>query len=308
MSDLNFEIAPQVVEACRAGAVEAAGALGRALDGTFTVSVGDVGEYDAAAPPAALDGPGLAMLLKVGAVGLAAVLPESSGLLPEWYKRPDATGESKLATLAQELSMLVVPETIMADDTKAKYVEDLGAALKRAGLASGAATTSLTIVSGEQTGQLLLAWPLTNPAKLLETPPSAAPTVGPQSAGPEAAQAEEPPQEQPGKPTTPARTTHRPPIRDLTQLPGYARSLLKIRVPVCVQLAAKKELVQEVITLAPGSIIKFDKGCEELLQMIVGEHTVAEGEAVKIGEKFGFRVTSMLFPPEHFVPARKQRA
>jgi flagellar motor switch protein FliN/FliY len=84
--------------------------------------------------------------------------------------------------------------------------------------------------------------------------------------------------------------------------------LLKIRVPVCVQLAAKKELVQEVIALAPGSIIKFDKGCEELLQMIVGEHTIAEGEAVKIGEKFGFRVTSMLLPPEHFVPAKKRPA
>jgi hypothetical protein len=41
--------------------------------------------------------------------------------------------------------------------------------------------------------------------------------------------------------------------------------------------------------------------------MIVGEHTVAEGEAVKIGEKFGFRVTSMKLPPEHFVPVKKPR-
>lgn len=306
MSDLNLEIAPQVLEACRAGAEEAAAALGRALDGTFTVSVGDLGEFDAAAPLAALDGPGLAMLLKVGAVGLAVVLPESSGLLPEWYKKPDATGESKLATLAKELSMLVVPEALMVDDTNAKPVEDLAAALTRAGLTTGAATLSLSIVCGEQTGQLLLAWPLADPAKLFDMPPEAATEADYQSTVFEAATANDPLQELREKSTTSGRTTHRPRIRDLTQLPGYARSLLKIRVPVSVQLAAKKELVQEVITLAPGSIIKFDKGCEELLQMIVGEHTVAEGEAVKIGEKFGFRVTSMLFPPEHFVPARKR--
>ena len=73
-------------------------------------------------------------------------------------------------------------------------------------------------------------------------------------------------------------------------------------------LAAKKETVQEVVEIAPGSIIKFNKGCDELLQMVVGGQAVAEGEAVKIGEKFGFRVTAMLHPSEHFLSARKPKA
>jgi flagellar motor switch/type III secretory pathway protein FliN len=60
--------------------------------------------------------------------------------------------------------------------------------------------------------------------------------------------------------------------------------------------------------MAPGSIIKFEKGCEELLQMIVGEQAIAEGEAVKIGEKFGFRVTSMMLPREHFVAVKRGRS
>ena len=63
-----------------------------------------------------------------------------------------------------------------------------------------------------------------------------------------------------------------------------------------VHLATKKETVQEVVEIVPGSIIKFDKGCDELLQMVVGGQPVAEGEAVKIGDKFGFRVTAMLLP------------
>lgn len=115
-----------------------------------------------------------------------------------------------------------------------------------------------------------------------------------------------PPSPSPVRPAPePNRTTATQ--RDLTELPNYSRSLLKIRVPVSIQLAGKKELVQEVISLAPGSIIKFDKGCEELLQMIVGERTIAEGEAVKIGDKFGFRVTSILMPREHFAAVKKPR-
>ena len=60
-----------------------------------------------------------------------------------------------------------------------------------------------------------------------------------------------------------------------------------------------------VIGLAPGSIIKFDKGCEEMLRLLVGENAVAIGEAVKVGEKFGFRVTSMVMP---LLPASRNGA
>jgi flagellar motor switch/type III secretory pathway protein FliN len=83
--------------------------------------------------------------------------------------------------------------------------------------------------------------------------------------------------------------------------------LLKIPVPVSVNLAVKKETVQEVVELVPGSIIKFEKGCDELLHMVVGGQTIAEGEAVKIGDKFGFRVTAMVMPEEHFIPVQRPR-
>jgi hypothetical protein len=42
--------------------------------------------------------------------------------------------------------------------------------------------------------------------------------------------------------------------------------------------------------------------------MVVGGQLVAEGEAVKIGDKFGFRITSMLPPREHFVKAKRPKA
>ncbi len=62
----------------------------------------------------------------------------------------------------------------------------------------------------------------------------------------------------------------------------------------------KKEKIQDIVEIVPGSIIKFDKGCEELLQMFVGDQGIAYGEAVKVGERFGFRVSSMNMPEEHF--------
>ena len=67
---------------------------------------------------------------------------------------------------------------------------------------------------------------------------------------------------------------------DFSDLPDYARSLLKIEVPVSVVLANKKENIGDVVALALGTIIKFDKACDEELQLTIGDHTVAEGEAV----------------------------
>lgn len=311
MSELNPELAGSLLEVCREGAGETAEALTRALGGTFAVAVGEPATFAASGAAAELDGPGLALLFHVGGAGLAAVLPEASGLLPDWYKTPDATGTSKLATLAQELSMLVLPEALPVGDTKTSHVANLKTALAAAGASDDATQVALQLTSGEKSGSLRLIWPLATPAALLAAPTAAAsaPTASAAAAPPTA---ETKPAPKPAAPPKPAAApkpaaTGTPPL-DFSGLPGYSRSLLKIRVPVSVELASKKETLQEVIALAPGSIIKFDKGCEELLRLMVGENAVAVGEAVKVGEKFGFRVTSMLMPPEHFVTAKRARS
>jgi flagellar motor switch/type III secretory pathway protein FliN len=295
MSELSPTIVDVVLAACTAGASEAAGSLGRSLDGAFTLGTPEAAEYNAAAPPAGFDGPGLLVVLTFGNAGLAIALPESSGLLPAWYAAPDATGESKLSTLAQELSMLLVPETLMADKFEARRVASLAAALASGGAAADAALVSLPAASGAKSGSLSVVWPLATPAAALAAASAAAadePSMSPSAnAGPASDAA-------PGAAK----------VRSLSQLPHYSRSLLKIRIPVQVQLASKKETVAEVVEIVPGAIIKFDKGCDELLHMFVGGQPIAEGEAVKIGDKFGFRVTGMVLPREHFVPARRPRA
>ena len=70
-----------------------------------------------------------------------------------------------------------------------------------------------------------------------------------------------------------------------TELPPYTRNLLRIRVPVMVTLARKKQPVKSIVELVPGAIIQFNKSCEEMLDMHVGDQNVAQGEAVKVGDR-----------------------
>src|SRR4029078_1838602 len=86
----------------------------------------------------------------------------------------------------------------------------------------------------------------------------------------------------------------------LAQLPAYARSLLRIQVPLVVTLASTRQPTSRVLDLAPGTILHFAKPCDDPLTVSVGHCDVAVGETVKVGDKFGLRVTSMLMPEEKF--------
>jgi len=291
MSELTPELAPEVVAACQAGAEEAAGALSRTLDAEFTMTVGEASSYSRDAAPEGFDGAGLAVLMKFGDVGVTALLPEASGLLPDWYTDPDPTGESKLSTLAQELSMLLVPDTLFAEDFKAARVESLSEALASAGVADDAALVPLALNAGDKTAQLSLIWPVASPDELLPE----------EVVEEEAAVVASPTAEA----VSPKAENQR--VDDFSQLPGYSRSLLKIEIPVRVVLASKKESLEDIVELASGSIIKFDKACDEMLYLEVGDQQVAVGEAVKIGDKFGFRVSSMVMPDEHFMKVRPKK-
>ncbi len=145
MAPLSPDIVDQVVEACRAGAAEAALAFGRAFGTQFSLSLAGSGSIDAQALPDELAGPGLAIVLTVGESAALVVLSESSGLLPPWYTDPDPTGQSKLGTLAQELGAILLPEEYMPDEFRAGSVENLAEAAARAGVPEGGAVVRLQL-------------------------------------------------------------------------------------------------------------------------------------------------------------------
>ncbi|MEN0110416.1 MAG: FliM/FliN family flagellar motor switch protein [Planctomycetota bacterium] len=302
--ELTPDIAPQVLAACTENAEEAAGALGRALDGEFVLKPGEAGD----ASRVDLSGGGLVVSLAFGSAGLLVVLPESSGLLPDWVLSPDPTGESKLSTLGQELGMLVVPESLFSDAQTAGWVDDLAACVARCEPADGAAALPIEVAAGETLGVMTLVWPVAKPTAALvaedsPTVDAAEPTNGSADTASEGAGSSSPSQ-----PVGPADGRARvlrwngPPPRDYRDLPPHTVSQLRVMVPVSASLAIKKAKIEEIVELGPGSIITFDTACDDPLTIAVGERAVATADAVKVGDKFGVRVREMISPPERFRP------
>ncbi len=290
MAALTPDIVSDVVMACRASADEIVAALSRAFDGQLIgVTVNEATTYDTGELPAGFDGAGLAVIFKCANTSAVAVFPESCGLLPAWYRQPDPTGKSKLSTLAQELSMLLLPASHIADEYHIVPLEQLAAALERAELASGAPLVPITLKHSENEGQLSLLWPVTKHSELLPKPaPAAVPQRAPAGAGPP-----------PGDDDS---------CDDLARLPRYARSFLKVQVPVSVNLAGQRHTVQEIRELVPGAIIKFDKSFDELLDLVVCDQPIAAGEVVKVGDKFGLRIRNMILPQEQFIAIKATMA
>jgi flagellar motor switch protein FliN/FliY len=94
--------------------------------------------------------------------------------------------------------------------------------------------------------------------------------------------------------------------RSTTGFPPFTQNMLRIKVPVMVTLARTKQPVQSIVELVPGSIIQFSKSCDEMLELEVSGEPIAQGECVKVGDKFGLRITSMILPAERFRPVRPQ--
>lgn len=314
MPELNSSIAAEVFAACKAGASELAQGLGRIFGADPAVEVGEPGPLaiDALAPE--LSGPGLVVLLSVGSAAAVAVLPESSGLLPAWYGAPDATGVSKLATFAQEASLLLLPESLMAEEFRCQRVDDIAAALRRAGPAADATALPIGLkAADDRKATLYLFFPFTTSDQLFAATAATPPNVAtqPSSAAPSA---EEPAREKPAgvlrgeaatKAAAAATSAPARPAHTLNDLPSYTKSLLRIQVPVMVTLASKKHQVSTILEIGPGTILQFKKSCDQLLELEVNGHAIGVGEAVKVGEKFGLRVTSLTLPGERFTPLGK---
>jgi len=309
MSNLTYENAAELVAACRTAAEEAGKALGRALGGTFQVEVKDEPRrYAPGTLPDSCNGGGLAMVIQWGDAGLVALLPEASGLLPAWYRQPGATEQSRLDTLALELRATLLPEELAATSTRAAKVDALAQAVVRGEPQTPAGQIELTLHGDDGVGSLYIIWPLTRgEAVLVEDGATAgdAPAGGRQP-GERPAEAEADRGEETAHRTPPTATSAE--MGDeataianlLDQLPPYARSLLKIRVPVAVRLASKRQTIRQILQLSPGTIINFDKSCDQMLELSAGGCTIATGEAVKVGDKFGLRIHAITRPHERF--------
>ena len=305
MPELNFSSVDNFIESVKNGAEESASAFARTFGAAVTLESKEGGRCNIEKLSAKIAEKGLALLLQVGAQGIAVLIPSSSGLIPGWCEAPDATGKSKLATFAQEWSMNLVPEDFFPDDSQAAVVQNLSQGLRRAEPDSQAGY--LELVLGKEDGTsapAYIVWALTVPEKLLEdSVPNfdeipQAPLVSeipPDFAG------QVPPFGNTGFGTPSFISSELPQHHRFEDLPGYARSALKVKIPVATILARAKKPIKTVLELGVGSIIQFEKSCDEMLEVEVGQTIViASAEAVKVGDKFGFRISTLVLPEERF--------
>lgn len=67
--------------------------------------------------------------------------------------------------------------------------------------------------------------------------------------------------------------------------------ILALELPVIVRLGQRQMTVAQVLALVPGAIIELPKNAESELDLLVNNKQVGFGQAVKVGENFGLRIT-----------------
>lgn len=71
------------------------------------------------------------------------------------------------------------------------------------------------------------------------------------------------------------------------------KSILRLEVPVIVQIATRTMKVGEVAKLTPGAIVELPKLADEDLDVLISNRLIGTGTAVKVGENFGIRITAV---------------
>jgi flagellar motor switch/type III secretory pathway protein FliN len=287
---LSPDIATQVVATCRENAGSIATALSHAFELPIEVDPKRIEAVDYNEGSPEWNGAGLIVALDVGGEAALALLAASCAFLPDALQATGPESEAKLQSLAADVAKLLLPAEQAVTGSRAQYVDHLAQALLRGGLAARAGAIRFSLRAGEKTAAMHLVWPATSPEAVL----------GVMDAFDAANDSDLAPQRK-----TPSAEED---ISDrLKNLPSYARSLLRISVPVSVHLASIKQPVSRVLNIGPGTIIQFEKNCEQPLTLCVGAQPLAEGEAVKVGEKFGIKLTQMILPGERFFSLKGNR-
>ncbi|MFZ9880862.1 MAG: FliM/FliN family flagellar motor switch protein [Phycisphaerales bacterium] len=76
-------------------------------------------------------------------------------------------------------------------------------------------------------------------------------------------------------------------------MPSDLSRILRLEVPLIVQIAERRMSLSEVTALTHGSIIELPKKVDGDLDVLVNSTRIGTGRAVKVGENFGVRLTGV---------------
>jgi flagellar motor switch protein FliN/FliY len=70
--------------------------------------------------------------------------------------------------------------------------------------------------------------------------------------------------------------------------------LLDIELPVTLRFGRTQMLLGDVMALGTGSVIEFDRGVDQPVDVLVNGRVVARGEAVMVQGNYGVRVSEIV--------------
>ncbi len=180
---------------------------------------------------------------------------------------PAATASGATSDTKSEATPEKTSETLAADATAGEKSEATPADAGTVASSAGPAPIA----------RLLMVWPVTKP--MFEKPAGAKTSDNAASAK--------------GENSSAAGAGTPGPPGPVNEFRKRAQRVFQLPVIVSVRLAEKRIEMGQLLSITPGSLITFNKSCEELLDLYVNNRKYCRGEAVKIGEKFGIKINAV---------------
>ena len=77
--------------------------------------------------------------------------------------------------------------------------------------------------------------------------------------------------------------------------------LMDIELPLVIRFGQTQMALREIARLTPGSVIDFERGADEPVELLVNGHVVARGEAVTVKGSYGIRISEISSRRERLV-------
>ena len=258
------------------------------FDFNYRLELGESGIWSPDQLDETFQGPGLVVLFRVGEEAMFCLLPASLPL-PDWYSAPGDSQSSRLQTLSLEWSMNLIPMDLGdVDEFKTFYSENLLVELSQCAPTDWAALLRMNLFPAEEESDG-------------QSPSAVIPVIWPLTKMPvtETAEPEPDPAPQPSSSSTSTSASQSMPDLSPPVSANPLNRINKLPVQAVVRLASKKIEMKQLLSICPGSLITFDKPCEDPLDMYINNQIYCQGEAVKIGENFGLKIDTVGFKPEY---------
>ena len=92
---------------------------------------------------------------------------------------------------------------------------------------------------------------------------------------------------------------NRPPRRNgQSQNSRELEFLFDVPLQVSVEVGRARILLKDLLQMGEGYVVELDKLAGEPLDLYVNSRLIARGEAVRVGEKFGIKLTEVVSPSD----------